>query len=141
MSSEFGGIDELFEWLEEAETDIALGQTTSMEEVFKTMTEEPFKITYENTVDEDGNPYGGWVSGIGLSVSWQAGPRKEFSQRGALVEDLIEAIIQRIEFYQESKFACTANANALEHLKSALAELEARTASRIARGVEGTHAL
>lgn len=103
------------------------------------MTEEVLKITYKNEVDEDGNPHGGWVSGVGLSVSWQAGPRKEFSHRGALVEDLMEAVIQRLEFYQESKFSCTENAIALIMMKNALETLNGRTASRIARGVEGTH--
>ena len=55
------------------------------------------------------------------------------------MEDVIAAVIDRIEFYQESRFACRSNARALEKLKAALAELEARTKEREVRDVEGTH--
>lgn len=94
--------------------------------------------------DADGNPEGGQTHGTGFAIAWQRGPLGRGDDRkapnGAFVEDVIDAARDRIEFYQRSRFACGANARALEHLEAALRELRARTADREARGVEGTHA-
>ncbi|MDE2098105.1 MAG: hypothetical protein KGL39_12700 [Patescibacteria group bacterium] len=101
----------------------------------------------ENAVDDNGNPAGGYVEGVGLHISWQDGPlgrgedRKE--PNGAFVETVIAAAKQRIEFYQTAsngKFACEENANAIQALTDALFTLKQRTANREARQVEGTHA-
>ena len=96
-----------------------------------------------NNTDYNDNPTGGFVIGVGIEIAWQNGPLGRGAERkkpnGAFVETVIEAAAQRIRFYQQSKFACERNANALFHLESALAELEARTAERDTRGVEGTH--
>ena len=93
--------------------------------------------------DEDGNPAGGVSSGRGFAISWQNGPLGRGDGRrepnGAFVEDIIAAAIVRIDFYQESKFACIENAKALAALRSALTQLETRTHQREARRVEGTH--
>ena len=59
---------------------------------------------------------------------------------GAFVEDVINAAMGRLDFYQEGKFACAANEEALKHLLAARHALEERTAERLDRGVEGTHA-
>lgn len=48
-------------------------------------------------------------------------------------------VIDRLEFFQAGEFACETNAVALEHCRAALGSLEARTADRQARGVEGEH--
>lgn len=97
----------------------------------------------EHWVDASGNPAGGVLSGIGICVSWQNGPLGRGSDRrepnGAFVETVIAAAIDRLEFYQKSKFACSANGNAIEYLSRALMFLEQRTADREAREVEGTH--
>jgi len=53
--------------------------------------------------------------------------------------NVIMAAKDRIEYYQNSRFACPENAEALEHLNKALAVLDARTKAREARKVEGTH--
>ncbi len=104
------------------------------------------KFEAENKLDENGNPSGGSVSGVGLSISWQDGPlgrdedRKE--PNGAFVETLIAATMQRIRFYQtasDGKFACQENSEAIEHLERAAVALNKRTESREKRGVEGTH--
>jgi hypothetical protein len=101
------------------------------------------KINSIHFNDENDNPAGGTTFGNGFAIGWQNGPlgrgddRKE--PNGAFVEDIIEAAADRIRYYQESKFACERNANALNHLESALEELHARTADREARDVEGTH--
>ena len=98
---------------------------------------------HENRVDENGNPAGGSLSGKGLSIEWQDGPlgRGEDRQEpnGAFVETVIAAAESRLEFYQEGKFACADNAEALDLLKQARAVLNRRTLRREAQGVEGTH--
>jgi len=100
--------------------------------------------TIENIQEpETSNPAGGWVKGTGLEINWQDGPLGQEDERkepnGAFVETVISAVIQRLEFYQESKFKCDTNANAISHLNNALSHLEARTADREERGVEGAH--
>ncbi len=99
-----------------------------------------------NTVDDNGNPTGGTVSGVGLEITWQSGPlgrdgdRKE--PNGAFVETVIAAAKQRLEFYQianNGKFECIENATAIIYLDDALRALHARTIKREARAVEGTH--
>lgn len=102
--------------------------------------------TITNKLDGNGNPTGGKVSGIGLEISWQNGPLGRGADRaepnGAFVETVISAAKQRIEFYQEAsagKFACEENASAILLLVAALEALEARTAAREERQVEGTH--
>ena len=101
-----------------------------------------------NDVDDNGNPTGGSVSGVGLSISWQNGPlgrgddRKE--PNGAFVETVIAAAKQRIEFYQKAsdgRFECRENRLAIACLTDALGYLDDRTKSREARNVEGTHTI
>ncbi len=95
--------------------------------------------------DEDRNPAGGVSCGRGFTISWQNGPLGRGSERkepnGAFVETIIAAAKDRLEFYQESRFACEENANAIEFLKDALAVLDGRTNRREVEGVEGTHAV
>lgn len=100
----------------------------------------------ENDVDDNGNPTGGGVEGVGLFIGWQDGPlgrgenRKE--PNGTFVETVISACIQRLEFYQSAsdrKFSCRENALAITKLEEALHWLEHRTNARETRGVEGTH--
>jgi len=91
------------------------------------------------------NPAGGTSSGRGFTISWQNGPLGRGNERkepnGAFVEDVLDAVIVRIEFYQHSKFNCDANALALTHLRAAAQALDNRTKEREVRGVEGTHGL
>lgn len=96
-----------------------------------------------HVTDTDGNPTGGVTRGRGLKIDWQNGPlgrppnRKE--PNGAFVEDVIKAAVDRLEYYQQSKFACEENAKALEYLHMALNNLATRTTKREAREVEGTY--
>lgn len=100
------------------------------------------KLQYGNASYE-GNPTGGSVDGIGINITWQNGPlgrgaeRKE--QNGAMVEDVIEAVLIRMNFYQDSKFKCRENALAITKLEEALHWLNHRTQRREAAGTEGTH--
>lgn len=94
--------------------------------------------------DAEGRPAGGASSGRGFAISWQNGPLGRGDERrepnGAFVEDVLAACLDRLEVYQASEFACDENADAIAYVRDALARLEARTARRIAAGVEGTHA-
>lgn len=96
--------------------------------------------SYHNETDQNGNPAGGWWTETGIDIEWQDGPILEAGGRnGAFVEDVIRAAINRIEYYQGSKFHCVENAVALGHLRAALEVLTERTRAREDRGVEGTH--
>ena len=96
-------------------------------------------------VDSEGRPAGGTTYGQGFAIGWQNGPLAVDGVRrdpnGAFVEDVLAAVIGRIEFYQASRFACQENADALDALKVAAKRLDDRTKNRTARGVEGTHAV
>ena len=102
------------------------------------------KVTSNHFDDANGNPAGGSTYGNGFAISWQNGPLGRDAERtepnGAFVEDVIIAAMDRIDYYQRSKFACERNQNARKHLDQALYELNARTREREERKVEGTHA-
>lgn len=102
------------------------------------------RFEFNNYLDENENPAGGYVRGVGLAIDWQQGPLGTGDERrapnGAFVETVTQAAIERIEFYQRSKFACDENKLALKHLKLAVEAMQSRTKSRESRGVEGTHA-
>lgn len=96
----------------------------------------------------EGNPTGGCTSGVGFTISWQNGPLGRFGTEeriepnGAFVEDVLDAVRERIEFYQtasEGKFECQENALALTHIALALEALDSRTKRRVAAATEGTH--
>ena len=93
--------------------------------------------------DTDGNPARGTTTGVGISILWQDGPLGRGADRkepnGAFVEGVIAAAIDRLEYYQRSRFACRENEDAITFLTDALVALDQRTATREARQVEGTH--
>lgn len=104
------------------------------------------KIEQAHVLDTNGNPAGGGTTGTGLTIVWQNGPLGRGDERkepnGAFVEDVIRAVIGRLEFYQTAsnrKFACRENAIALTHIETALLWLEKRTADCEAREVEGAY--
>ena len=101
------------------------------------------KFVASNLNDSNGNPAGGSVTGMGLGINWQDGPlgrdKERVEPNGAFVETVIQAAKQRIEYYQESKFKCDDNAEAVHHLAMALVALNRRTKNREDRKVEGTH--
>lgn len=105
-------------------------------------------------VTVNGNPGGGSVDGPGLGIDWQNGPMARESlangagteatvaiQTGALVEDVILAALDRLRWYQQSRFACPENGEAIWHLEEALTALRRRHVDRTARGVAGKHEL
>jgi hypothetical protein len=98
---------------------------------------------FENLDDDKCNPAGGHYRSKGIEINWQNGPlgrgNDHIASNGAFVENVIEAAIVRISYYQDSKFACFENEQALRHLQMAAAWLDKRTKDREARAVEGTH--
>ena len=71
------------------------------------------------------------------AIDFQNGPLKESELNGILVEHLLLVAIDRLECYQSGEFPCQHNHMSLACLKEALKCLEARTADRQERGVEG----
>ena len=101
------------------------------------------RIIAENFTDKEGNPQGGYAVGAGIDIRWQNGPlgRDEslIEPNGAFVEGVIQAALLRLQYYETTKFKCWQNAGAIAYLQDALGMLEARTADREERGVEGTY--
>jgi hypothetical protein len=96
-----------------------------------------------NLLDEQGNPAGGYATGIGFHIEWQNGPLGRGDDRrapnGAFVEEILKVAIERVRFYNETRFRCRENSLAITHMEEALHWMQARTADRESRGVEGTH--
>jgi len=103
------------------------------------------KLESYHAIDAEENPAGGRTTGTGIVIDWQNGPlgtgenRKE--PNGAFVEGVIEAALDRLLFYQTTKFSCIENSIAIANLRCSLAALDVRTKNREACGVEGTHSL
>lgn len=115
----------------------------------------------ENILDDDGNPTGGEVILTVptqydtfhpvMMIQWQNGPRGPVTAdqkvgpdgllppNGAFVEDVIWAAIQRLEFFNGSKYRCRENSLAITKLEEALFILKDRQLLRSARNVEGKH--
>ena len=95
------------------------------------------------TEKDSGAPAGGVTQGRGFTISWQNGPLGRDEDRlepnGAFVEDIIDAAVDRIEFYNRAGFECPENFETLRLLRRALEVQDSRTKSREAAGVEGTH--
>jgi hypothetical protein len=109
---------------------------------------------YQSThfVDSELKCMGGAANGPGIQIRWQAGPLrvtqdsgpdikivKEKEPNGAFVETVIAIALDRIAFYQATRFACEENEDAMDHLAAALSVLDERTQRRTAAGTEGTH--
>lgn len=73
------------------------------------------------------------------AIHFQEGPVLECGSNGVGNEDLINMVIERLEHFQRSEYACRENAVAITKLEEALLWLRKRTMAREQRGVEGTH--
>ena len=71
-------------------------------------------------------------------IDFQEGPIKEVGVNGVHNEDLIAIVLTRLEYFQNTDFACKENEKAIEKLEEALMWLRKRTLNRQARNVEGT---
>lgn len=80
----------------------------------------------------------------GGELHFQDGPIQEHGVNGTTNEEVIQVLVDRLDSLQamnDRKYACRENALAITHLQEALHWLQARTAARTARGVEGTSAV
>jgi hypothetical protein len=66
----------------------------------------------------------------------QSGPIKEFGKNGCQVDDMIRASLLIIKGLNEI-FPSDYNLSAIQHLYSAISELEQRRLDRVQRGAEG----
>jgi hypothetical protein len=76
-----------------------------------------------------------------LMVNFQNGPIAEAGTNGITHEVLLAVLLDRLTGFQAGPYACEENESALTHLQRAMDVLHARTSKRLARGVEGTHAV
>lgn len=76
-----------------------------------------------------------------LKVLFQNGPIGEAGVNGVTQEVLLAIVADRLQSFQAGPYACAENAEALKHVEAAQEALLSRTRARMARGVEGTHAL
>ena len=100
------------------------------------------ELEFTNETDQHGNPAGGRVNGCGFHIYWQNGPVNQEQGEGpdgAFIEDVLEAVINRLTFYQEGNFACKENVNTLAALLEARESMDARRKDRATRGVLGQH--
>lgn len=72
-------------------------------------------------------------------IHFQEGPVKEVGINGVFHEDLINVVIDRLEAFQNSDFACEDNEKALACFKEGLGHLRNRTRDREKRKVLGTY--
>lgn len=76
-----------------------------------------------------------------IELRFQNGPIAEVGANGITQEALLAVVIDRLQSFQQGKYACEENATALAKIQEALDVLHQRTKARLARGVEGTHAV
>jgi peptidyl-prolyl cis-trans isomerase B (cyclophilin B) len=74
-----------------------------------------------------------------LHLLFQNGVVPVVGQNGVTLEAVLAACGHRLQGFQDGKFACDENQEALDHINAAIEALQRRTRARIAREVEGTH--
>ena len=104
-------------------------------------------VMSEFSVDSDGHPTGGYTylaveddQGIpAVQITWQDGIIGDAGQNGAFVEDLLEAVRQRLQFFNSTEFRCRENSIAITKIEEALQWLDWRTRQRLLGNVENTY--
>lgn len=81
-----------------------------------------------------------WKSGA-VTLQFQDGPIAEVGVNGITQEVLLAICADRLRSFQAGPYACRENALALTKIEEAQHWLHHRTLQRMARGVEGTHAV
>lgn len=74
-----------------------------------------------------------------VNIPFQFGGIRETGVNGLTNEALLAIVVDRLRCFQQGKFACAENQQAMELAQQAIKVLHSRTAGRVARGVEGTH--
>lgn len=80
---------------------------------------------------------GGPIKRTVSEILFQNGPIGDYGVNGCQQEDLLHIVAHRLECFQDGPFPHPKNAEALEHVRQAIAALNARTEERVKRGVEG----
>lgn len=93
----------------------------------------------QNWTNEDGTHAGGVSTGVGFTISWQRGPLNEAGRNGAFLLEVLGACQHQLAYYQDSKYACAENQEALDHIDGAIAALQSRRTKRQEEGKLGTH--
>lgn len=93
----------------------------------------------ELTRNSDGVVIGGHAKSVGMDIKWQAGPIPEMGINGTTCEEVMLAVIDRLEGFQASKFNCSENAIAIHYIELAIQSLVSRTKRREAAGSKGTY--
>lgn len=101
------------------------------------VTDEPGSggANHEYQVRINGDPH------ADIMLRFQNGPINEVGTNGITQEVLIAILIDRLQCFQKGPYSCRENALALTKLEEAQHWLHHRTRQRVARGVEGTHAV
>lgn len=102
-----------------------------------------YKITGFNSATNASDP---WVATHGqpavhAHVLFQNGPIAEVGVNGVTHEALLAILCDRMRSFQSGPYSSADNAEALAHMEQAQTALQRRTRARMARGVEGTHAV
>lgn len=116
---------------------------------------EPAKVTWEAGPinPETGSSHTYHISGFNLDnnpeapegttneivLYFQNGVTPENGLNGITPEALLEILIHRFEGFQQGKFACTENEEALTHMRGAVEAIQKRIANRKDRGVHNTY--
>jgi hypothetical protein len=85
--------------------------------------------------DENGYPDGGSSFGNGFAISWQRGLDKG-EPNGACVEDILEAVADRIRHYHDSPLTSEYHLKALRYIDTGLLCLYLLAEERKAMGAE-----
>ena len=80
-------------------------------------------------------------AGEPVVIRFQNGPINEAGVNGLTHEVLLAAVADRLRSFQKGPYSSRYNALALTHIEEAQNWLNRRTLERMARGVEGTHAI
>lgn len=72
------------------------------------------------------------------SLTFQDGPIAQYGINGTTNEEVLEAILERLNALNQPPYACRENAIAITHIETGLLWLKRRTENRLARKVEGT---
>lgn len=83
----------------------------------------------------DGSP--AWFKNEFIEIKFQCGPKQAVGINGAQIDEILGILIQRLEGFQNGRFACRENALVITKLEEALHWIQHRTADRQKRGVEG----
>jgi hypothetical protein len=92
--------------------------------------------------DAEGHPTGGstWAEGFKMEIDWQDGIIGPEGQNGAFIEDVLEAALQRLRYFNSRPVSrCRENSLAITKIEEAIQWLDWRTRNRVQQGVENTY--